>query len=90
MFSVSVFSLPFSRSLLICAENIEVYNIICDSLKLTPQPNNGTLRLPLKPIGLHSPETTPEEPADPVPSTTPGPEIDRPVVSVAPGVERPS
>ncbi|KZF23688.1 Phosphodiest-domain-containing protein [Xylona heveae TC161] len=35
-------------------QNTEVYNIICDSLGLTPQPNNGTLRLPLKPVGLHS------------------------------------
>jgi len=31
-----------------------VYNIVCDSLGLEPVPNNGTLRLPLKPIGLHS------------------------------------
>ncbi len=35
-------------------ENIEVYNIVCDSLSIEPRPNNGTLRLPLKPIGLHS------------------------------------
>ncbi len=35
-------------------QNIEVYNIICDSLHIPPHPNNGTLRLPLKPIGLHS------------------------------------
>ncbi|KAJ8069301.1 hypothetical protein OCU04_002961 [Sclerotinia nivalis] len=48
-------------------QNIEVYNIICDSLALTPKPNNGTLRLPLKPIGLHSPDTYPPEPADPEP-----------------------
>jgi len=27
---------------------------VCDSLDLEPVPNNGTLRLPLKPIGLHS------------------------------------
>jgi hypothetical protein len=31
-----------------------VYNIVCDSLGIEPVPNNGTLRLPLKPIGLHS------------------------------------
>ncbi|KAF7915484.1 uncharacterized protein EAE98_011087 [Botrytis deweyae] len=49
-------------------QNIEVYNIICDSLGLTPNPNNGTLRLPLKPVGLHSPDTSPPEPADPEPS----------------------
>lgn len=37
-------------------ENTEVYNIVCDSLGIEPKPNNGTLRLPLKPIGLHSDE----------------------------------
>ncbi|KAL9007816.1 MAG: hypothetical protein Q9173_006993 [Seirophora scorigena] len=35
-------------------ENIEVYNIVCDSLGIEPKQNNGTLRLPLKPIGVHS------------------------------------
>ncbi|OJD10102.1 hypothetical protein AJ78_08749 [Emergomyces pasteurianus Ep9510] len=35
-------------------QNIEVYNIVCDSLEIEPHPNNGTLRLPLNPIGLHS------------------------------------
>lgn len=34
--------------------NIDVYNIVCDSIGIEPVPNNGTLRLPLKPIGLHS------------------------------------
>ncbi|KAH7316599.1 alkaline-phosphatase-like protein [Stachybotrys elegans] len=46
-------------------QNIEVYNILSDSIGMTPQPNNGTLRLPLKPIGLHKPEETPGEQADP-------------------------
>ena len=41
----------------ILLENTEVYNIICDSLSIKPKPNNGTLHLPLKPIGLHSDET---------------------------------
>lgn len=27
---------------------------MCDSLGIKSKPNNGTLRLPLKPIGLHS------------------------------------
>ncbi|KAA8567681.1 hypothetical protein EYC84_008154 [Monilinia fructicola] len=49
-------------------QNIEVYNIVCDSLALTPKANNGTLRLPLKPVGLHSPDTFPPEPADPEPT----------------------
>lgn len=39
---------------LLSIENTEVYNIICDSLAIEPKGNNGTLRLPLKPIGLHS------------------------------------
>jgi len=48
-------------------QNIEVYNIICDSLHITPRPNNGTIRLPLTPVGLHSDEESPqaEVPADP-------------------------
>lgn len=45
-------------------------------MNLNPRPNNGTLRLPLKPIGVHTPGTTPAEPLDPdpspVPSTTAG------------------
>jgi hypothetical protein len=50
------------------AENIELYNIICDSIGLNPAPNNGTLRLPLKPVGLHNdPDDSPNEtPTDPV------------------------
>ncbi|KAE8446453.1 hypothetical protein EG329_011916 [Mollisiaceae sp. DMI_Dod_QoI] len=51
-------------------QNTEVYNIICDSLGLVPKPNNGTLRLPLKPVGLHSPETALEDPNDPPSSTS--------------------
>lgn len=38
-------------------ENVNVYNILCDSLGIEPQPNNGTLRLPLQPVGLHSDAT---------------------------------
>ena len=43
-------------------ENTEVYNIICDSIGIEPKPNNGTLRLPLKPIGLHSDEPDSQDP----------------------------
>ncbi|KAH0290898.1 Phosphodiest-domain-containing protein, partial [Aureobasidium sp. EXF-3399] len=50
-------------------QNIEVYNLVCDSVGVVPKPNNGTLRLPLKPIGLHDfmppsdmPEDMPEDP----------------------------
>ena len=41
-------------------QNIEVYNIICDSIGIKSHPNNGTLHLPLKVEGLH---TDPEAPA---------------------------
>ena len=53
-------------------ENIEVYNILCDSVGISPAPNNGTLRLPLKPVGLHSdePGVAIESPVDPVTSYT--------------------
>ncbi|KIW93507.1 uncharacterized protein Z519_06112 [Cladophialophora bantiana CBS 173.52] len=49
-------------------QNIEVYNIMCDSLGIAPQANNGTLRLPLQTEGLHSEGDTPgsEVIADPV------------------------
>ncbi|MCJ1379751.1 ectonucleotide pyrophosphatase phosphodiesterase [Xylographa soralifera] len=54
-------------------QNTEVYNIVCDSLGIIPRPNNGTLRLPLKPVGMHSDEFMPaEEPAiDPPPPSLP-------------------
>ena len=50
-------------------ENIELYNIVCDSIGIKPAPNNGTLRLPLKPVGLHTdpdnlPNETPDDPAE--------------------------
>lgn len=44
-----------------------MYNILCDSLGVDPHPSNGTLRLPFKPIGLHSDEDAPvlDTPPDP-------------------------
>ncbi|KAL7621378.1 hypothetical protein AAE478_008700 [Parahypoxylon ruwenzoriense] len=51
-------------------QNTNVYNILCDSVGMQAMPNNGTLHLPLKIVGLHDPETVLEEPADPVPSET--------------------
>ena len=42
-------------------QNIEVYNIVCDSLGFEPKANNGTLRLPLKPVGLHSDQPDSED-----------------------------
>lgn len=60
-----------------------MYNILCDSLCLTPKPNNGTLRLPLKPVGLHDPETAASEPLDPIdPSITTDPGTD--AISISP------
>ncbi|KAI0172624.1 ectonucleotide pyrophosphatase/phosphodiesterase family member 3 [Hypoxylon sp. FL1284] len=48
-------------------QNINVYNILCDSVGMKEaKPNNGTLHLPLKVVGLHDPDTVIEEPADPV------------------------
>ncbi|KAL2816251.1 alkaline-phosphatase-like protein [Aspergillus cavernicola] len=48
-------------------QNINVYNILCDSLGITPHANNGTLRLPLEPSGLHSDGEAPvlDNPSDP-------------------------
>ncbi|KAG2167387.1 hypothetical protein VTO58DRAFT_100792 [Aureobasidium pullulans] len=58
-------------------QNIEVYNLVCDSVGIVPKPNNGTLRLPLKPIGLHDsmppteiPEDMPEDVPEDVSSTS--------------------
>ena len=45
-------------------QNVEIYNIVCDTLGVDPQPNNGTLRLPLKTIGLHSEQPAEDPPAD--------------------------
>ncbi|KAH0347606.1 Phosphodiest-domain-containing protein, partial [Aureobasidium melanogenum] len=45
-------------------QNIEVYNLVCDSVGISPKPNNGTLRLPLNPVGLHDsmpPQEIPED-----------------------------
>jgi predicted AlkP superfamily pyrophosphatase or phosphodiesterase len=49
-------------------QNIEVYNMLCDSIGIEPVANNGTLHLPLKPVGLH--DAPPVEPEDPVPAYT--------------------
>ncbi|PSR93869.1 alkaline-phosphatase-like protein [Coniella lustricola] len=51
-------------------QNTEVYNILCDSIGLTPAPNNGTLRLPLQPVGLHDEVPGTQVPSDPVTSYT--------------------
>ena len=48
-------------------ENVNVYNLICDSIGIKPLPNNGTLHLPFTTIGLHSDDDTPglDPPTDP-------------------------
>ncbi|KUL89688.1 hypothetical protein ZTR_00478 [Talaromyces verruculosus] len=48
-------------------ENVNVYNLICDSVGIKPLPNNGTLHLPFTTIGLHSDVDAPslDTPADP-------------------------
>ncbi|KAI0803627.1 alkaline-phosphatase-like protein [Xylaria sp. FL0064] len=51
-------------------QNINVYNILCDSIGMEPVPNNGTLRLPLKVVGLHNDEMELEQPEDPVSTST--------------------
>ena len=45
--------------------------MLCDSLEIEPRPNNGTIRLPLKPVGLHSDPDAPSiEDANDLPSTS--------------------
>jgi hypothetical protein len=67
-------------------ENTEVYNIICDSLNLEPRPNNGTLRLPLRPVGLHDAEVlsdTLDLPATATSDEIMAPEADS-IISISP------
>ena len=63
-----------------------MYNILCDSLGVDPLPSNGTLRLPLKPVGLHSDENVPvlDTPSDPPQTTT---SADPPVQTAQPSPE---
>jgi hypothetical protein len=58
-------------------QNIEVYNMICDSLGIRPHPNNGILRLPLKTEGIHDDTDAPnlETPDDPPQEAPPANEI---------------
>ncbi|KAH6630430.1 alkaline-phosphatase-like protein [Chaetomium sp. MPI-SDFR-AT-0129] len=65
-------------------QNIEVYNMLCDSVGITPVANNGTLRLPLKPIGLHDDPGASgiETPADPTTHTLSTTTLPKPTKSV--------
>ena len=49
-----LYALNKDQSANIRKENTEVYNLICDSIGIKALPNNGSLHLPLKPVGLHS------------------------------------
>ncbi|ODA83215.1 hypothetical protein RJ55_01726 [Drechmeria coniospora] len=51
-------------------QNINVYNILADSVGMVPQANNGTLRLPLKAVGTHKPGEEIEVPDDPPAAAT--------------------
>ena len=52
--------------------NTAVYGIICQSLGIEAQPNNGTIKLPFETIGLHDPEEQHEVLDDPPPIKTTG------------------
>lgn len=65
-------------------ENIEVYNILCDSVGMQPVPNNGTLRLPLSPLGLHDSESTLEELPDPEEAPTSDEDLATGMMSILP------
>ncbi|OTA99462.1 hypothetical protein M426DRAFT_325119 [Hypoxylon sp. CI-4A] len=65
-------------------QNINVYNILCDSIGMKSMPNNGTLHLPLNVVGLHDPDTVLEEPADPVPVETASEDVATGTMSILP------
>lgn len=71
-------------------QNIEVYNILCDTLGIKPHPNNGTLRLPLSTEGFHDDHDTSqlETPQDPPLEPPPTNEI-KPGHMERPGQEPP-
>ncbi|KKA29814.1 hypothetical protein TD95_005378 [Thielaviopsis punctulata] len=46
-------------------QNTEVYNMVCQSVGMMPQPNNATLAFPLKVMGQHSDEDFAVLPEDP-------------------------
>ena len=41
--------------------------MLCDSVGITPVANNGTLHLPLQPLGIHGPDDFEETVYDPTP-----------------------
>ena len=57
---------------------------MCDSIGIEPKPNNGTFRLPLKPIGLHSDEPTSLAQDHPDPTTDSTGKINESKLSDAP------
>lgn len=69
-------------------QNVEVYNIICDSLGIVPHSSNGTLHLPFKPIGLHDQQDSEDSEILPDPPS-PTNDIHRATISLAPDLGRP-
>jgi len=69
-------------------QNIEVYNIVCDSVGVEPKANNGTLRLPLKTNGQHDKGSSLEIPADPAELPTGGRVILLSTASNGPSTEK--
>lgn len=63
-------------------QNTEVYNILCDSLGMLPEANNGTIRLPLNPIGFHAERAVEQAPIDP-PEGFSSPNISKTTASVS-------
>jgi hypothetical protein len=61
------------HSLVEAFQNINLYNIICDSLEIEPSPNSGTIRLPFTTTGKHDDADAPvrDDPEDFVPDDHP-------------------
>ena len=73
-------------------QNIEVYNIVCDSIGVEPLPNNGTLRLPLRPVGVHDDgnDASHEDVGDPPASSKVSPTVSEFVQSTDSGTSLPT
>lgn len=64
--------------------------MLCDSVGIDPRPNNGSLRLPLRPVGLHDPADVDPNGQLTDPEPTPAPAAAPPgVVSLSP-IENPN
>lgn len=54
-------------------QNVEVYNILCDSVGVTPKANNGTLRLPFRTSGVHGEDVFEGEVVEDLPDSVTSP-----------------